>query len=353
MIESLYDNPIDVGYTEGDQLSSELLRTIEPYSNEDILTIDGDVMVRWLYNLMYIARRVDLGLAHSIQHNHIAKNYVMMASGSALKDKINNSAYHETIGAHATLKPSDNITMQDNVLNGSKHWLTNLTVANYVALNIIEPYKNHTSSKVIFDLDKTPHTIYDSYDGIIGMKSAKPSTVIVDNYKIPKNDVLGGDKTSNRSFFEECSFFTNLIGAMISLFDEVYQFTKDNDCSRDYNVIKVKLDVFTSVNIWINRMEQISNNIDDKTSEDWWVKKEFHYLFAKKSLVSVINLSRELCIQSHLVSNGESSRVYRNAVTFASHMRRFDQLENLWDRPEDKEINFDSFINDNVERICN
>jgi len=28
-------------------------------------------------------------------------------------------------------------------------------------------------------------------------------------------------------------------------------------------------------------------------------------------------------------------------------------LENLWDRPEDKEINFDSFINDNVERICN
>ena len=154
MIESLYDNPIDVGYTEGDQLSSELLRTIEPYFNEDILTIDGDVMVRWLYNLMYIARRVDLGLAHSIQHNHIAKNYVMMASGSALKDKINNSAYHETIGAHATLKPSDNITMQDNVLNGSKHWLTNLTVANYVALNIIEPYKNHTSSKVIFDLDK-------------------------------------------------------------------------------------------------------------------------------------------------------------------------------------------------------
>jgi len=308
-------------------------------------------MVLWFYNLFYIAKHVDLGLAHSIQHNQLARNYVIMSDGSELKEWVLNKAYHETIGAHAVLKPSDTIAISNNILSGSKNWFTNLTVADYIALNIIKPYNAHASEKIIVDLSKASYLIDTNFMELTGMKTACASNISIKEYLVPDTNILNEDKTANRSFFEECSFYTNLLGSISSLFDEVYEHAKKINKNKDYNVIKVKLDVFTSMNIWVSRMEQLANNINSTTSADWWLKKEYQYLFAKKTLLSVINLSRELCIQKHMIAEGEESRIFRNALVFATHMRKFDQLENLWDRPEDKEIDFDFFIDDNVNKI--
>lgn len=354
MIENIsIDTPL-FDYDERGFLNKEILKTASPFFNIDFYNDSQEDKVQWFYNLMYVARDIDLGLAHALQHNQVARTHVISCDNAELKDKVLGVPFYETIGSTADWKPSDTVKLHNNILYGSKNWLTNLSVASYVALYATND--DNMQTKVVIDLDKAPHTKEVDFPNTMGMGMAKPFNIHIDEYYVPKGCVLGINGWPDRSFVEESfkhlSFLSTLIGITQALFNEVYNSAKTRKLHNDFSVIKAKLDVFTATSNWIDMMASLIDE-EVRATEQWWIKKEYYYLFGKKTLLSVINLSRELCVPQHILHEGDASKVFRHAVSFSSHMRRFEHLQNPWGDKDDKEIDLNAFIDLHINKLIN
>jgi len=56
-------------------------------------------------------------------------------------------------------------------------------------------------------------------------------------------------------------------------------------------------------------------------------------------------------IQPMLLRDGKESRVFRNAVTFSSHMFKFQDYNNPWGDESHNEINMDDYIRHHFNNI--
>jgi hypothetical protein len=342
-------------FSEGDLLNKDILKVAEPYFNIDYSIASAEDKVQYFYNLLYTTKHIDLGLSHAIHHNQDARNHIEASSNPELKKKVFEVPFYSTIGAKADLKPSDTAIIDNQNLSGSKNWFTNLAVADYVAMEVNQP--DGVRIKLVSDLSNIPHVIDGDFPELVGMKMAKPVNLTIDLVKIPKSCIIGPNGYPDRWFelesFKHFSFLSNLTGITQALFEEVFEFSKTRQLENDLSVIKVKLDVVTVTTNWIGRMQQI---LDDEvqSSEQWWFRKEYCYLFAKKTLLSVLNLSRELAVQKHLLKDGPASRLFRDALSFSSHMSRLDQLAHPWgdkDRETDLQLLTDAYINKFVNKV--
>ena len=254
MIENIATTPPIFEYDEREYLNAEILKIAEPFFNINFHTDSQEDKVQWFYNLMYVAKNIDLGLAHSIQHNQVAREHVISCSNQSLKNKVFNVPFWETIGSTADFKPSDTVTLSDGVLKGGKNWLTNLPVADYVAMYANDGNGNQT--KLVVDLNTINHSIDSEFPDTMGMGMAKPANLSITPSTIPDGCILGINGWPDRSFVEESfkhlSFLSSLNGITHALFDEVYKSAKMRNLHNDFSVIKAKLDVFSSMRNLLN-----------------------------------------------------------------------------------------------------
>lgn len=348
--KNIYEN--DEGY-----MSYELLEKVQPYFELDLPNASPNEKIQWFKNIFWLTTELDLGLAHAIHHNQAARNYVKLLEDKELKDKILNSPWATTIGSDNDIKGSSTVTIREvpegYILNGEANWLTNAKVADYATMPALDPKGN--KFKVIIDLNSTPHTIKSNWPLITGMRMASPASIVLDNALIPKAHCLGVYGYPNKFHYAEAldsvSFITNMTANIVALWKEVYGFAKNIDRGRDLQLIDTEIDVFTMINRWMTRMNQYTLGEHDHASEEYWAQHLHLYLFGKKTLIKVINLSRIMGIQKHLFRDGDESRVFRNALTFSSHMFKLHDYTNLWGNESHSEFDIDSYIHHHFNKL--
>jgi len=338
-------------------ISYELLEQVQPYFEVDLPNAEAKEKIQWFKNIFWLTTELDLGLAHAIHHNQAGRNYIEVLEDEELKNKIFNSPWATTIGSDIDLKNSSTVTIREvmdgYILNGEANWLSNVNVADYSTIPALDFEGN--KFKVVIDLNTVDHTINSDWPLITGMRMARPGTIVLDNALIPKNHCLGAYEYPNKFHYVEAlnatTFMTSMTANIVALWKEVHSFAKNIGRGRDLQLIDAEIDVFTMLNRWMERLNQYTLGEHEHPSEGYWIQHLHLYLFGKKTLHKVLNLSRIMGIQPHILRDGKSSRVFRNALTFSSNMYKFQDYENLWGDENHSEIDMDLYIQYNFDKI--
>ena len=333
-------------------LQYETLEFFEPYININLHKASPAEKIQWYYNLFYITKNIDLGLGHCIQHNQSGRNFAYLCHDDELKEKIFGTPFSSTIGADAGAKTSDTMILSETTLSGSKNWFTNLKTADYVTMHVFDRYGINT--KVIVDLHKVQHTINSDFPLLLGMRAATPSNLTLHNIDIPSSWIIDRqiypypELLFNAEMMHHMSFLTNLTAITLSLFQEIQAYTKSINRERDMDVIKLELDVFVMIDNWIKRLEYFISN-RNVYSESWWMQQRALYLFGKKTLLLAIEVSRMFGMMEHMLVYTTESRVFRNAISFSSHMLKLYKFNNYWGGKDDNnEYKMDLYIKHHI-----
>jgi hypothetical protein len=151
--------------------------------------------------------------------------------------------------------------------------------------------------------------------------------------------------------FHGIGFNTTMAGNVYALYREVYEFAKKSGRSRDFLMIDLEIDVFALLNRWINRLNQFKTPNELEASESYWNEHIQMYTFGKKTLIKAINVSRTFGIQTQISKDGAGSRVFRNALTFSSHMSKIQNHSNEWGGDTHEELDMDLFLSHKFNEI--
>lgn len=338
-------------------ISYELLEQVQPYFDVDLPNAGPNEKIQWFKNIFWLTTELDLGLSHAIHHNQAGRNYIHLLGDTELRNKILNSPWATTVGSDIELKPSSTVTIREvtdgYILNGEANWISNVEVADYTTMPALN--SDGEKFKVVIDLNTVEHTIKNGWPLTTGMRMARPGTIVLDNAFIPTNHCLGKYGYPNKFHYMEAlngtAFLSNMTANIVALWKEVYSFAKNIGRETDLQLIDAEIDVFTMLDRWMARMNQYTLGEHESASEGYWIQHLHLYLFGKKTLHKVLNLSRIMGIQQHIMRDGKGSIVYRNALTFSSNMFKFQDYENLWGDKIHSEIDMDLHIQYNFDKI--
>jgi hypothetical protein len=331
-------------------LSTPILEQCKPYFDVDLTASKPNEQIQWYRNLFWLTTDIDLGLSHAIQHNQSGRNYASMSSNKGICDSVFNAKWELSIGCDVDVKPSNHVSIKKAangyVINGTTNWLTNIEVADYATISAHDA--DGIRHKVVIDLSNIEHTLDTNWGGSTGMRMAQPASLILDNVLIPHDCCLGKYGYPNVFHANEVlhgiAFITNMVGNVYALYREINVFAKANNRQRDYLMIDLELDVFAILNRWLSRLNQFHTPSELNASESYWNEHIHLYLFGKKTLLKAINVSRTFGIQGQLLANGAESRVFRNAITFSSHMFKLQDYDNTWGDEKHTDLNLQVFL---------
>lgn len=363
MIQDISKANLDFSdHNERDYLDFKMMEKVKPYFKFDLKNGPSNDVIQMLYNLGWISQNVDLGLSHSLQHHTMARSYLHhLKDTTRQKELATDYAYSHIIGAKADLKPSDTIryNTETSVIEGQKNWLTHLVSAKWAIIEVLN--EKNQSCDIFVDLRVidyeiiTKNTLHDNDS--IGLKYAKPSNLYIPKQKIPEEWVLGVYTHPNplidvQMFRHDC-FFTNICNITMALFKETKQYILDQQLSTvKFTMDKVEIDVITALGLWGKRLRSYKNK-PIKCNEMGWITQHTEYLFVKKTLIQTLNLSREVGVPFHLLTEGPQSIIFRNALAFSSHMSKLYSLKNPWGEKSDIHINLDHYVDMNMDNILN
>ena len=160
--------------------NSNTLKILKPYFDVKLTTVCNDAdREQWFINLLNLAQ-YNVGIAHCVQHNQIARFLVESFFVNQQLPKIY-KLYDEQIAGHSGLKNTDTLRLENGRLSGTKHWISNLHQSEFVVTRAID--SKDTESYVLIDLTKTKHKI-DLASETIGLEPACPSSLTLDNVEI-------------------------------------------------------------------------------------------------------------------------------------------------------------------------
>lgn len=327
-------------FDENGYLDNSVLAEFEEYFDVVLSKAPLQEQMQWYYNMFKVGVHIDTGFAHVLQHHHTTREYISYCNDAELAKKAFSGNYGSVIGANTDRKPSNGATIEPvnggYILNGEVPWATNALTANYL-ITICLDKSDNVLKRVLVDLDKTENVVGHPFSKPIGMSYARPGVITFDNQLIPREWQIGvvdwpvwDESMFKLRVLTSLCFLTNMTANIQALFNEVEEFALKQQRHNEIGFIKVKNSVMTAIDVWINRLQQY-----DSIKNDQLFFQSYHqiYVFGKKTLLEVINLSRELGIQKHTF-DGEPSRVYRNAMTFSSHMTKIQEFKNVWGQSE-------------------
>jgi hypothetical protein len=294
----------------------ENLAVLSPYFDIDFLSASGNNRQQFFQNLKVLARH-SLGLAHCIQHNAVARIVVQLSDCVTAKTLLDCKSFSEIIGCYSIVKRSDEIAMTNGVLSGTKKWFSNLDQADFGVLQIPQ---DGTVRLIYLDLANMPHKIDYSFFSPIGMEIARAGSLIIHDYQVPQNHVLGQHGTQQyfqQSNFASYCFLTNHCGIVQELFLDLKKYTEKFDCGSEFDIKKLEMDVATMVMQWEDNLA----TVDQQTSSnEFWNRRNTQYAFSKKTLIRLLQLILEVGVTYYTDSKSEFSQRFRDALTYASHM---------------------------------
>ena len=292
------------------------LADLAQFFDMDFLTASDLDRQQFFKNLRVLARQ-SLGLAHCIQHNAVARIIVQLSDCVTAKALLNSKPFSEIIGCYSIVKRSDQISFENNVLNGTKKWFSNLDQANFGVLQVPD---NNTVKLIYLDLANMPHKIDYSFFRPIGMEIARAGSLIIDNYQVPQEHVLGQHGTQQyfqQSNFASYCFLTNHAGIVQELFLDLKHYTQKFNCGAEFEIKKLEMDVASMVMQWEDNLHSVTSS---NSSNEFWNRRNTQYAFSKKTLIKVLQLILEVGVTYYVDAASEFSQRFRDAITYASHM---------------------------------
>ena len=289
---------------------------LEPYFNLDFVNSDVNNKIRFFENLKTLSRR-SLGLAHSIQHNAVARTIVQLSDCESAKNKVFGQPFDKIIGCYSIVKRSDQLTLKDSILNGQKNWFSNLDQADFGVLQF-----NHDgmTELVYFDMSTLPHELDYSFFKPIGMEIARAGALIIKNYSVPPEHMLGRHSTQKyfqQSNFASYCFLSNHCGLAQELFLDLKAYAEKFKCGAEFEIKKLEMDIASLVMQWQDNLPTVG---ETTMSNEFWNRRNTQYAFSKKTLIQVIQLILELGVSYYVDAQSQFSQRFRDALTYSAHM---------------------------------
>lgn len=270
-----------------------------------------DDQIVWFNNLLELST-VSLGMAHCIQHNTTAKKLLLDLAPQ----------FDHAIGCYSSTKKLDTLRLEQNVVSGSKHWISNLQVADY---GIMRVPSGSTEAYILFDFEQTPFK-KEFNNTQLGMELAEPGTLIVDHYNVPPNYILGyRDFNDNQSpiarilSFHDYCFITNYLGCIIGLYRYIVEYAQHNNLQLNFEISKFKLEISSIKMLWADNLTKLEDSITDT----FWHRRNTQYSQSKNILIQLINLGLSIGDSSWVSNRGKQNQKFRDALVFATHMSSF------------------------------
>jgi hypothetical protein len=307
--------------------NKETLTELKPYFNIDHKSTQKEL---WFKNLLILAQH-SLGIAHCVFHHQGARLAVMTGfDGNAFPDFYLNS-FDQQIGALSNAKTSDDVILKNNVVTGTKHWISNLHQADF---GVFAVKAGKQEAMVLYDFTTGQHK-FQFYNDPLGMEIAKPGSIINNCYTVPTDYVLGyriftepNGKFSIVSSFTDYGFITNYLGLILSLFKDLKKHIEQNNINVQFELDQLGLDISTLKLVWADNLPSVN---ETNFTDQFWHKRNTQYTQSKKILLSLITLLLKAGDPRWLdvKSLGPGQR-FRDALVFSTHQKSL--YRNLKDR---------------------
>jgi len=167
----------------------DTLKKLKPYFDLNIARSTSKERELWFHNLLTLAQ-YNLGIAHCVQHNHYPRLFIEVKFANQLPE-FYTPVYENQIGCMSGWKSADSMQLIDNVLSGTKQWISLVDRADF---GIFRVPVDDTEAYVMIDFVAAKPIIDMSYTTPIGMQIARPGSITLDNYVLPNDSILGYNK---------------------------------------------------------------------------------------------------------------------------------------------------------------
>lgn len=272
----------------------------------------------WFENLLQLAFQ-DLGMAHCLQHNATAR-YLVQNSFVEMPDFFQVD-FDQVIGCYSSAKQMDTMKLENNVVTGKKHWVSNLHVADFGVMRVTT---GTTESFVLIDFHQhTPEVSFECDQ--IGLELARPGTLDLKRYEIPEGYYLGQRDFADNdnpfvyalSFHDYC-FITNYLGCIIGLYHDIEIQAQKRNFGISSDLARFKLAISNLKMLWEDNLASIDSvKIDDK----FWHRRNTQYTQSKTVLIDLVGLALRVADSSWMMSRGSHNQKFRDALVFSAHMQ--------------------------------
>lgn len=304
-----------------DVFNKNTLTLLKPYFDLDLLTATNNQQNQWFYNLLTLAQQ-SLSIAHCVQHNQIPR--LIMQSCFGLDSWPNDlpTSFDSTIGCYSGSKAADDLMLTNNVLNGTKHWISLLEQADY---GIFRVAVDDTDAFVFLDFKSMPHKQDMSWMTPIGMELAKPGSFTVQDLELPTECVLGYKKFyENHPLWSpvlniiDYAFITNYLGLIVSLHHEFGEYLDGMGRSKDFEFERLGASIAGLKMMWKDNLFSVGCT---KFSDTFWHRRNTQYTMSKDITCQLITLILQQGDSRWLDARSQRSQRMRDALTFCSHMK--------------------------------
>ena len=314
------------------------------------------------YNLLYIAEK-DLSLAHCIQHNQKARVAVDLGPDHPVKTRLANEALHDTICSYSALRTADSIkydVKNNQLLPGKKCWLSNLSSADIVAIEVLTSevdlsfsvahgYHKHGESPDIYmmliDLSKVKHTKSIESPTAVGMKGAEPGTLTLlepvdigtsSCYILKKNP--SGDATYAWVRYTWECWVTVHLGVIVGLYNELLKYPEVRSPEMAHRVKSFELEISALKIMWEHSLNHIIDNTTEERNEYTSIFpvttstsiRNTQYATSKRVLLDLIRFTLEMGLNQFVDDTGPTWIRFKDAITYSTHMASLYRCHNRW-----------------------
>jgi hypothetical protein len=255
----------------------------------------------WFLNLKNISKQ-NMSLGHLTQHRQMASNVLLLAD-------IENSG----VGCWTTTKLSDNFTIENEVVNGKKTWISGIPTADYLTF--------HNQSGEVFYVDLHDSGIEIELQKLHGMEDTITGHVTFTNTPIQKLFSLWQNpKIMCLHFY---GFLTNGLG----LSNGIYECILTHHTRSEYEEKKLKLQIDTFELLWKSKLLELIETTDKINLVR--LNNEFFTMFSynKKMLLDLCHHAQMIC-PNHLYNppgdyQFDLYQKHKDGLLFSAHLYSF------------------------------
>jgi hypothetical protein len=293
-----------------DRFDRSTLSTLQPFFDLDFLNTNSDQLHTWFNNLFQVAKH-DIGIAHCINQHQSSRNSLAVAGQLSF-------GYTEKLGCFSVYHNVDSISVNKTTVSGIKHWITSISQADYIVCKVGR--HDFVDRCLLFlDLHNISHKISDNGYQPVGLKIAKPGSLILTEQAVPESWILhrgpfnSFDPQNQILSFIKYAFLTNFLGCAVGLLQMTETMIQSKQIDLDFEIIELQCHLRLLKQSWENNLHL---SYIDRLDSDYWIWHDTQYTQTKKCLTDLLKL---------LVSVG-SSRLYDCNTLYGK--RFFDAL--IW-----------------------
>lgn len=307
----------------------DTLKKLKPYFGLELSGSSANDREQWFVNLLALAQH-SLGISHCVQHNAMARAGMEIGFQNCELPEFYKNAWTDTIGCWSNNKSLDTLTIENNLVSGNKHWISNLHQADYGIFRI--PH-NNSEAYVLFDFSN-PACSKQHSPSQLGLEIARAGMLTVNAYQIPNGYILGyrtaADNEPGLSFISnlhDYAFITNYLGLIQALFSQLENYFHNKQSAPRFALDQLRLELSALHMLWQDNLPSV--HVQNYT-DHFWHRRNTQYVKSKTVLIELVNLILQTTDNSWTENQGQSTQRFRDALVFCMHQQSL--YKNLQDK---------------------